>query len=250
MKLIGIFFIFTFVLFAQTKIMPLGDSITYDDAYRDHAELGGTALRPASLRYGYRSFLWYKLKNAKLDVDFVGSRSAGTAIVPPFDPHNEGYPGETEAFIANHVYHFLQLNQADIILLHIGSNDWSSSVSDIYRILNEIDRYEANYHHHIKVILAKIINRRTYYSWIHSLNNNIQNLAAQRIANGDDIYVVDMERGAGIYYDNRNFQDPTHPNDIGYSKMANVWFNALKRFIHKEEKDYSWLPAIYSMLLN
>ena len=128
MKLLFVYLFFTFALFSQTKIIPLGDSITYDDAYRDNPDLGGTHPRPASQRYGYRGFLWYKLKDAKFDVDFVGSRSAGSAIVPPFDPDNEGYPGEKSAFIADHVYHFLQLNPADIVLLHIGSNDWSSSV--------------------------------------------------------------------------------------------------------------------------
>lgn len=248
MKLSLFLLLFTVTLIAQTRIMPLGDSITYDDAYKDHPSLGSSGPRPASQRYGYRSFLWYKLEDAKYNVDFVGSRSAGSAIVPPFDPDNEGYPGETSAYIASHVYHFLELNPADIILLHIGSNDWSSNVSSINTILNEIDRYEANYHHHIKVILAKIINRREYQAWTHTLNINIQNLASQRISNGDDIYVVDMEYGAGIHYDSRDFQDRTHPNDNGYQKMATVWFNALELFLKKE--DYDWLPAVYYQILN
>lgn len=240
--------LFTATLLSQTRIMPLGDSITYDDAYRDYPEFGGSGPRPASQRYAYRSFLWYKLKDAQFNVDFVGSRSAGSAIVPPFDPDNDGYPGGTSAYIASHVYHLLELNPADIILLHIGSNDWDTSVSDINTILNEIDRYEVNYHHHIKVILAKIINRREYQAWMHTLNVNIQNLASQRISNGDDITVVDMENSAGIHYDNRDFQDWTHPNDNGYKKMATVWFDALKLFLKKE--DYAWLPAVYSVLLN
>ena len=84
-----IFFILLFIcllnpnIMASTRIMLLGDSITYDDAYLDHPELGGNTPRPASERHGYRNHLWYLLKDAQYDVDFVGSRIAGTDITPP-----------------------------------------------------------------------------------------------------------------------------------------------------------------------
>ena len=207
------------------RIMPLGDSITYDESYADSSHP-----RPASLRHAYRNYLWYRLRDAKYWADFVGSRTAGTAITPHFDPQNEGYPGWTSYQIANIVYNKLRANPADIILLHIGSNDWDSSVSGVDRILDEIDRYERTYHHHIKVILARIIDRPARYAWVTNFNRNLQNLANTRISHGDDIYVVDMQYGAGLNYSN-DFQDPTHPNNRGYSKMANVWYNALKRFL-------------------
>jgi hypothetical protein len=210
---------------SPTRIMPLGDSITYDDAYRDYPNA-----RPAGERSAYRNSLWYLLEAGNYSVDFVGSRNAGADILPPFDPHNEGYPGWTSDEIANIVYSKLVANPADIILLHIGSNDWDDSISGLNRILNEIDRYESNYHHPIKVILARIINRQTYYEWISNFNKNLQSLASGRIRNGDDIVIVDMEYGAGINY-KTEFQDPTHPNDTGYAKMANVWYSALSRIL-------------------
>jgi hypothetical protein len=222
MKNLTFFILFSlYVEASTTAIMPLGDSITYDDAYRDYPNA-----RPASLRSAYRNSLWYLLNDANYNVNFVGSRSAGSAIIPSFDPDNEGYPGWTSQQIANITYSKLIANPPEIILLHIGSNDWSDSISGLNNILNEIDRYENNYHHPIKVILARIINRQTYYSWISSFNRNLQSLANSRIRNGDDIVIVDMEYGAGINY-KTEFQDPTHPNDIGYAKMANVWFSAL-----------------------
>ncbi len=225
-----IFFILTFSLtlllsVEPTRIMPLGDSITYDDSYADYP-----SPRPASLRHAYRDYLWYKLKDAHYHVDFVGSRNAGSAIVPPFDPHNEGYPGWTSQQIANITYSKLIANPPDIVLLHIGSNDWDDDVRGINNILNEIARYEQNYHHPIKVILARIINRRQHYDWISSLNRNIQTIANNRIRSGDNIVVVNMEYGAGIHYTN-DFQDPTHPNNTGYNKMANVWFSALSHIL-------------------
>lgn len=223
-----IFFIFLLNLSIEassTRIMPLGDSITYDDAYRDHP-----TPRPASMRSAYRNSLWYLLSDAHYNVNFVGSISAGSAIIPNFDPHNEGYPGWKSQQIANIVYSKLIANPPNIILLHIGSNDWSESITGVNNILNEIDRYERNYHHPIKVILAKIINRQTHQQWSSNFNRNLQSLANSRIRNGDDIVIVDMEYGAKINY-RTEFQDPTHPNDVGYAKMANVWFAALKKIL-------------------
>jgi len=241
----AILILFLLSLFSHasvTKIMPLGDSITYDDSYADYPNA-----RPASLRSAYRNSLWYLLNDAHYNVDFVGSISAGSAIVPAFDPDNEGYPGWTSGQLANITYNKLIANPPDIILLHIGSNDWSEDVSAVNYILNEVDRYERNYHHPIKVILARIINRKTHYAWTSNFNRNLQSLANSRIRNGDDIVVVDMEYGAGINYQTE-FQDPTHPNDIGYAKMANVWFSALRPFLKKE--DYAWLVPIIHVINN
>jgi len=219
-----------FSLADSVKIMPLGDSITYDDSYKDVDNP-----RPASLRHGYRNHLWYLLHNEGYAVNFVGSRSAGSAITPPFDPDNEGYPGATSYDIAEIVYDRLQKNSPDIILLYIGANDWDEDISGVNKILDTIDHYEQQYTHHIKVILARIANRRHYYEWMSHFNQNLQVLANRRISNGDDIYVVDMEYGAGIDY-SEDFQDPTHPNDTGYQKIANVWFNALIGFLPPPSK--------------
>ena len=244
--------LFTTEIFSSTaRIMLLGDSITYDDAVRDHPELGGSTPRPTSLRHGYRNYLWYKLREEKLDIniDFVGSRSAGSKIIPNFDIDNEGYPGYTSQHIASFIYQKLQQSQPDIILLHIGSNDWSDNISGIRKILDEIDRYEQNYSHHIKVLLARIINRTEYQAWTNRLNHNIQNLANERIVNGDDIVIVDMEHNAGIYYDSRDFQDRAHPNNSGYYKMANLWFSTLVPIL-KNLNNYSYLVPIYHIILN
>jgi len=220
---------------AVVRIMPLGDSITYDGAYSDHQG----ASRPASQRHGYRNHLWYRLVDAGFSVDFVGSRVAGTAIVPPFDPENEGYPGETSDFIGNHVYRFLTQNPADIILLHIGTNNRlridssGNHVAGIHKIFNEIDRYERNYHRHVKVIVALIIGRRNndFADFTNTYNRNLRNSTNGRIAQGDDLLLVDMQHGAGLNYSS-DFQDPAHPTDNGYKKIANVWFNALSPLLN------------------
>lgn len=227
-----ILFISTLCSADVVRIMPVGDSITYDNTYADAINP-----RPKGLRHAYRNYLWYKLENAGYWVDFVGSVVAGSSIVPHFDPENEGYPGWSSYQIANIIYAKLVENTPDIVLLHIGSNDkWTSQNSDghdmsgVNRILNEIDRFERNYNHHVKVILALIIDRTYHPQFTNTFNSNLRNLAYNRISHGDDIYLINMQTGIGLDY-NRDFQDPTHPNNTGFDKMATGWFNALRHFL-------------------
>ena len=68
---------------AQTRIMPLGDSITWDDRIGDN--------RTDGERISYRYRLWQLLTDAGYDFDFVGSQNTGFDIFP--DAENEGHPG-------------------------------------------------------------------------------------------------------------------------------------------------------------
>jgi len=188
------------------------------------------------------------LKAAKYDVNFVGTRVGGTAIRPVFDPHHEGYTGISAQGIANGIRPRLNQFAPHIIVLHIGTNDWSRSATSIENILKKIDDYEEYQDFHIKVILARIINTTSHSSIFSALNRNIQTMADRRIANGDDIVVVDMEHDAGLRYDTRDFRDYIHPNNSGYKKMATVWFKALKKILDKDNT--AFLIPIYGMLLD
>ena len=217
-RVLGYLLISTLFSYAQPiKIMPLGDSITYGDI-----------ANPENIRKGYRNYLWYKLEEANYDVDFVGSRSAGKGIKPKFDTDNEGYYGYTSYGLAEGTYSWLKSSSPDIVLLHAGSNDLSSSVSGIEDILNEIDNYEDVSAKEVTVILALIINENPNVSWITSLNKNITRMAKNRIDNGDKIVIVDMEKGAKINY-SKDMSDFVHPSNSGYEKMASVWFKALEK---------------------
>jgi len=206
---------------ATVKIMPLGDSITYDNNWEDLDNP-----RPESMRSAYRNYLWYKLRDIGYSADFVGSRNAGSAIVPSFDPDNEGWPGWTSNEIAEKTYEWVKSANPDIILLHAGSNDWDESPAGVEEILSEIDRYETESGKSIKVILALIIDRANHADYIPSFNNNIKTVAQKRMDLGDNLTIVDMYSGAGIDY-STDMSDNTHPNDVGYEKMANVWYKAI-----------------------
>jgi lysophospholipase L1-like esterase len=203
------------------KIMPLGDSITWDWYYDDP--------RLDAQRSGYRSHLWYKLNATGYKADFVGSRSNGGAVVPRYDGDNEGYTGWTSYQISDHIYHWLELNPPDIVLLHIGTNDsvyYAPYTEGVERILTQIDLFEREKKHKIKVIVARIISLPSNSSWISQFNDNLDAMVRRRVANGDNIAIVDMEYGAGLDY-SRDLIDGIHPTNCGYEKMANVWFTAI-----------------------
>lgn len=212
--------ILSIVQSAPLRIMPLGDSITRGYPSSD----------------GYRNDLWYKLKDEKYAIDFVGSQNDGYNITPVFDSNHEGYGGFKTYELAEIVYGFLQDSKPDIILLHIGSNDTSptqgtnsSSISGLSNILNQIDKYEQDYNHDITIMLSTIINRKTYHKTITQFNANLRSLASTRINKGDKIILADMENIAGLT--SNDFADATHPNKQGYAKMANVWFSYLNIII-------------------
>jgi len=212
-----ILFVLVHNLYANpVRIMPLGDSITLGYPYAS----------------GYRSTLWYQLNDAGYKVDFVGSNIDGYAVTPSFDYDHEGYNYFKTYDISEIVYGLLEENEPDIILLHIGSNDVSptqglnsSSTEHLNNILNQIDVYEQTYNHKIKVLLATIINRKVFHPTVVYYNINLINLLNTRLANGDDIVLVEMGEKADLQsYD---YADSTHPNTNGYKKMAKIWFEKL-----------------------
>ncbi len=215
------------------KIMPLGDSITYGNNYYDRPN--------TATQVSYRKPLWEGLDTAGYSIDFVGWQESGTDF-PPFDPDHQGHPGYTALQIAGEIYTNLEINEPEVVLLHIGTNELRTDTADVEYALNEIDRYENDKNVHIQVILARIINR--WIGWddpdntnrtttqdvadTTTFNKNLQTMADARIAKGDDIIVVDMETESGIIYNSTDMTDDLHPTDTGYAKMANIWLGALE----------------------
>jgi lysophospholipase L1-like esterase len=157
-------------------------------------------------------------------VDFVGSLSAGSGLAPQIDPDHEGHGGWSDDQLAAGVYRFLKANPADMILLHVGTNDLEAGVAGVETILDEIERFERNTDSIITVFLAKIINRATHSQTTSDFNVNLEKVALERIAAGDSLVLVDQE-SALTYPD--DLYDALHPRKIGYEKMARVWYEAV-----------------------
>jgi lysophospholipase L1-like esterase len=194
----------------SVRIMPLGDSITVGIGSANYN--------------GYRKPLYLKLINDGYDIDFVGTQSDGDFADCDHEGH-QGWEAEggTGGGILPNVYNWLTANPADIVLLHIGTNDITVGGQDpneISAILDEIDRFSED----TKVIVALIINRQTYSPETTQFNNEVKDMASSRIAAGDDIVIVDMENVLNYSTD---MYDNLHPNDSGYVKMADVWYKAI-----------------------
>ena len=209
----------------SVRIMPLGDSIT----------LGWMPpITDNIYRVGYRQKLNIDLKTGGYNVDFVGGLQAGSAVTPAFDIDHEGHggwqaKGGTDGGIAPNVNGFLLANPADVVLLHIGTNDIPSgaNAADITEILDNVDGYSKD----ISVVLARIINQTGDPARILAttqFNNAVEEMAKARIANGDKIIIVDQESALDYATD---MADAVHPNVAGYEKMSNVWLNALDSFL-------------------
>jgi lysophospholipase L1-like esterase len=147
---------------------------------------------------------------------------------------------------------------ANIILLHIGTNDIYSRgksqlpagvADEIGEILDEIDDFEDFTGTDVWVVVAQIINRADDYSdETTELNGHIRELVDARRALGDYIVTVDMEN-ALIYNDDLYYSiedwDTVHPNNSGYEKMAQAWFAVLD-----DALDYMFEVGVFDIALS
>ena len=204
---------------SSARIMVVGDSITQGNY-------------GSSDDTGYRRFLYLSLEatHGAAAFEFVGSQSGP---VPPsdYDEDHEGHSGWDAHEIRDSIIGWLNANPADIVTLHIGTNDINGGQSaegvaaEINEILDNIDTWEST-NHPVWVVLARIVNRSnptdTKGLETTALNGLIGDLEVDRV--GDQILVVDME-SALVYPD--DMDDTLHPNDSGYVKMAAVYDAAI-----------------------
>ena len=253
-------FFFIFILFVVTsgicaaqsdeiKILPLGNSLTY--GWFDGSETDGD-------RISYRYHLYNLMNAAGYDFDFVGHAYTGYSVFP--DAENGGIPGvrdeQLASVMANGYYYnsygskiniispnqpYLNAYPADIVLLHIGTNDWINDeiygyqVAVLNQLFDAIDTYETTYLKEVLVIVARIINKKNAFSvcqgplseWkVEYYNDELEALVNTRIAAGDKIKLVDMQCSATIDYTNDMLND-YHPRQSGYDKMGTHWFNEI-----------------------
>ncbi len=205
------------------RIMPLGNSITLGYGSSSDFETDPDL----SFGSGYRSKLETGLLSKGYAFDFVGSLNHGPS---GYDNDHEGHGGWEADEIAFYIYQWLKDNPAEVVLLHIGTNDIGGQdvagiAEEINLILDRIDRYEKSTDTDIVVILARIINRVDSDDNTTALNIAIQDLAdARNDDNDNNIVVVDMENALAYPAD---MSDSVHPNDDGYANMADVWLDAI-----------------------
>jgi hypothetical protein len=213
----------------RVRIMPLGDSITAGFP-------GGGS--PPSFWAGYRLKLYNDLSAlnpTQFGIDNVGSLNTGDAT-PLADRDHEGHGGwcdDNSPFcnvssgqnIAASVTGFLNTNPADIILLHIGTNEFDPNNAGVNSILSNISTWaQANYP--VTVFVARIIPSVDGSLDVNAFNNSVASIATDRPA--VKVYLVDQQgalqrSGLPNNADPALMGDNLHPNQTGYDKMADTW---------------------------
>ena len=213
--------------FGQTRILPLGNSIT-------QAENNGGSNQYNS----YRRPLWILFQNAGTNVDFVGSMTkAFNNVNPPnndFDWDHEGHWGWRADEILNgkpgqgNIASWLGGYTPDIALIHLGTNDAianqtaNSTIAELGSIIDALRVDNPN----VEVYLAKIIysTRSDWNTRIDAINALIPGLASSKNTANSPVTVVDMNAAIDP---SMHLYDRAHPNTTGEQIMAQTWYNAI-----------------------
>lgn len=216
---------------ASTQIMCLGDSITYG----------------AGTEGGYRSRLYENLNSAAVRFTFVGSAmdNPSPALTDASQISHEGHGGYTIQQIEDN----LDANSGtpgnnggfwltgtatraaispDIILLHIGTNNLVESPDTLSNRLNSLMGRIFEDRPNTALVVAGIVPfpDPKYDNVAVAYNALIPSLVDAYPQKGRKCYFVDMH--SALIPGTDFSADQVHPNQSGYDKMGDVWFNALQ----------------------
>ncbi|NQU23052.1 MAG: PEP-CTERM sorting domain-containing protein [Candidatus Nealsonbacteria bacterium] len=225
------------------KVMPLGDSITHGS--RNHV--------------GYRYPLYGNLEVAGYDVDFVGSMSSLNSDLPLspsysnyieqndifFDKDHEGHGGyRTDHILSDtSVTNSISVNQADMVFLHLGSNDlgqgtssssnnYAPAINNLMAIVGRLRAANPN----VRIALAQIVPFNPSGSGYGRAADEIPGFNARVAALGESlstpqspIEVVDLYTD----FDPKALtHDGIHPNVYGEQLMADRSYIAFQKLMH------------------
>lgn len=166
------------------------------------------------------------LKGVKFD--FVGTEKNGDLK----DRDHEGHSGKVLGEIRKYLERGIGA-RPNVVLLHAGTNDMdlnrdvATAPDRLWDIVNKCPD--------ATVIIAQIIaaKKPEMQSRSNTYNKAIKNEADSRISDGQHIVRVDMSNLLDLSTD---LADVKHPNHRGYKKMANVWYQGIRK-----ANDKRWL---------
>lgn len=194
------------------KVLPLGDSITYG--------LGVNGFG------GYRVELFRKALADGKNITFVGSVDSGPQEVDgmPFPRQNEGHSGWTVSQIDGILDRALA-DDPHIILLMIGTNDM------YMRPDGASERFDTLLGHLVEsapdalIVAAKITPLSSFgAAEVDKYNAALPGIVDAHAAAGEHVVLVDMFTD----FSTSMLADGVHPNEEGYARMAEVWYEAIK----------------------
>lgn len=226
------------VIYGTRRIMPLGDSITDGIVFSDISDQDYPAV---ANRVGYRKVLRDRLASSGYAVDFVGSLNSGRAAGLEDDDH-EGHPGANQADIRTGIVAWLTQSPADVVLLHIGTNDVpgdttaSATAAATSSILGNVNTWAGTKSNpRVQLLLAQIIGQRSNTPEVAQFNISLTSLYKSNWADPSGsrprfvVDLVDMNSRLNTTSDLSGAEDVVglHPNMTGYGEMANAWFDFL-----------------------
>jgi lysophospholipase L1-like esterase len=181
---------------------------------------------------GYRIKLFSLANKDGKNFTFVGTRSNGPTTVDgkTFPKSHEGTSGISIEDLQKNVVEKGALTgsavKPHIILLHIGTNNMYGSHSAKPEVLIEplLDRIIKDCPDALLVV-AKIVP----YSGVDSFNAALPAIVDKRAKAGAHIILIDLNKGfpsGGIA------SDGVHPNETGYTFMADGWYKAISSYLH------------------
>jgi lysophospholipase L1-like esterase len=193
--------------------MPLGDSITEGTGYAG----------------GYRGFLYTTAVADNKNITFVGSLTSNPPTgITGFPRNHEGHFAWTIQQIDDIVPTPTLNVSPHIILLHIGTNDVNQKLSGApTRLKSLVDQIVTTLPDSLLAV-AKIIPVSGATSAVEAYNAEIPAIVQAQASSGKHVILVDQYTG----FPTSELGDGVHPNQAGYTRMAGVWYTAIKSYLH------------------
>ncbi|KAK3989353.1 family 3 putative carbohydrate esterase [Cladorrhinum sp. PSN332] len=193
------------------RVLPLGASITFGQGSSD--------------ANGYRAHLRNYIIAAGNLVNMVGSRNSGS--MP--DNEVEGWPGKRIEEVLVEAKKITPKTKPNVVLINAGTNDAlqnfkvSGASQRMETLITELYKMSPK----TTIVLSTLIMNRIpdVESRVLDINAQYRQLAVKLRGQGKRLVLAEMHGDAGLFWS--DLVDDTHPNDVGYQKMANIWFRAL-----------------------
>lgn len=195
--------------------MPLGASITFGVG--------------SSQGNGYREFLRESLQGAGYKVTYVGSQHNG----PMTNNDNEGFPGLRISQVLNdHAKADVPIYKPNLYTINVGTNDavQNFKIDEAGKRMDELLDFLWTATPDANVVLSTLVRNKDANTdaRVVKINKQFEDLVSRRKSNGNSkIALADMHGSDGPQDADIN-SDGTHPNDTGFKKMSNIWFDAIK----------------------
>lgn len=199
------------------RVLPLGDSITYGVG-----SPGG----------GYRVELFLLANSSNKKIIFVGSQENGPDTVGgrTFPKAHDGYIGETIRGLSGRIPSRLTLEGADIVLLHLGTNDMVSEPTGAAGRLGELIGEIAAILPDALIVVAQVIPLKfssDTMSLVERYNREVAQEVGRMASAGTRVILADHFSG----FPHEALSDGVHPDAAGYAFMAGVWFGVIEEYL-------------------